>query len=390
MTTTPLTGLALVLLAGTLLTGCAAANSNEPECDPAPGLVIIAAVHQNTQAPSVPATLGCTLEATIAAEEPVVVIEVDGTPDKLLAETFEITTANEDARREDIAAATAHVVNTINAATADSDGSDLLTAIQTGADQARALGATGAHLIVLDSGLPDRGALNMTLPGMLAANPTEVADFLESTGSLPDLSGLTIELVSFGYVTAPQEPLTIAAKQTTVTIWTTVLERAGATVTDTPLARTGQGPDTPHTTRTVEVPKDPQPTWSTAEQAEPKTAVYDDTTALGFHPDSTELRDPTTATRELTPLAQWLTADPTRSVHIVGTTASAGTADGRAQLSLARADTIKALLVSLGADPVQITTEGAGYTATPPDRTPTGDLDPAAAALNRTVRISTK
>lgn len=390
MTTTPLTRLAPVLLAGTLLTGCAAANSNEPECTPAPGLVIIAAVHQNTQAPSVPATLGCTLEATIAAEKPVVVIEVDGTPDKLLGEIFEITTANKDARREDIAAATAYVVNTINAATADSDGSDLLTAIRTGADQARALGAPDAHMIVIDSGLPDRGALNMTLPGMLAANPTEVADFLTATGSLPDLSGLTIELVSFGYVTDPQEPLTVATQGNTVAIWTTVLEAAGATVTVTPLARTGQGPDTPHTTRTVEVPKDPEPNLPPDEPVEPETIVYDDTTALGFYPDSTALRDPSTATHELTPLAQWLTTDPIHTVHIVGTTASAGTPNGRAQLSLARADTIKALLISLGVHPDQITTEGAGYTATPPDRTPTGDLDPAAAALNRTVRISTK
>lgn len=387
MTATPLARLIPVLLAGTLLTGCAAANSSE--CDPAPGLVIIAAVHQNTQAPSVPATLGCTLEATIAAEEPVVVIGVDGTPDPLLAHTFEITTANEDARWDDISAAANVVVNTINTAKADSDGSDLLTAIQTGADQARALGAPSAHMIVIDSGLPDRGALNMTLPGMLGANPTEVADFLKATSSLPDLSGLTIELVGFGYVTAPQEPLTIAAQNNTLALWTTVLEAAGATVTDTPLALTGQGPDTPHTTQTIDVPKNPEPTFPPDEQDEPDTMVYDDTTALGFHPDSTELRDPTTATRELTPLAQWLTADPTRSVHIVGTTASAGTADGRAQLSLARAETIKALLVSLGANPDQVTTEGAGYTATPPDRTPTGDLDPAAAALNRTVRLTT-
>lgn len=386
MTTTPLTRLAAPLLVATALTGCAGAQA-EPACDAAPGLVLTVAVHQNTQAPGVPAALACALEATIAAEEPVVVIGVDGTPSVLLARTFEISDANRDAREADIAAAAAHVVDTINKAAADNDGSDLLAAIALGADQARALNAPTAHLVVIDSGLPDRGALDMTLPGMLAAHPTEVAAFLEATDNLPDLTGFTVELIGIGYVSAPQEPLTIATQHNTVDIWATTLQTAGATVTITPLARAGAGPDTPYTTRTVDVPDNPTP--PTPGTQPPAEAVYDDTTALGFRPDSTQLRDRDAAVQALTPLAAWLTADPTRTAHIVGTTASAGTEDSRARLAFGRAEAIKNLLVALGAHTDQITTHGAGYTATPPDRTPSGDLDPANAALNRTVRITT-
>lgn len=378
-----------VVLAGLLLTACSQASGSDedPTCQAESGLVLVVAVHQNTQAPSVPAPLGCTLESTIAAGSPVVVIGVDGTPSPLLAETFKISDANGDARQADIAAATNRVVGTINNATADADGSDLLAAIAMGADEARGLGASDARMIIIDSGLPDRGALNMTVPGMLGAVPAEVAEFLKVNDSLPNLTGLTAELVGFGYTTAPQIPLTIAAQNNTLQIWTSTLETAGADVIVTPLARTGNGPDTTFATKTVEVPADPTP--SSPDRGESRTEVYDDTTVLGFLPDSTELREPDAAQQLLLPLAHWLADEPGRSAHIVGTTASWGTEESRAWLSQARADAIKDLLASLGAGPEQISTEGAGYTATPPDRTPGGELDPALAVLNRTVRITT-
>ncbi len=388
MALTPIARLTPVILAtATLVAGCTVANSNEPVCEPAPGLVAVVSVHQNVQAPSVHSTLGCTLEATIAAGEPIVVVGVDGTPDTLLARTFEVTDANPDARRDDIAAATAAVVNLINTAEADSDGANLLMGIGMGADQARALGASNAHMIIIDSGVSDMG-LNMTQPGMLAAQPAEVADFLAASGSTLDLQGFSGELVGFGYVSAPQDQLPIAAQKNTVAIWTGVLESFGMTVTVTPLARTGAGPDTAYTTQTVDVPAPSMmPIDEPWEEAEPPDVVYDSTSALGFHDDSNELLDRIAAAAELAPVAQWLAADTGRSVHIVGTTASYGTKEGQVTRSLGRAETIKSLLVAAGADPTQISTEGAGYTANPPDRTATGAHDPAAAALNRTVHL---
>lgn len=378
----------VILAIATLVGGCTVANSNESVCEPAPGLVAVVSVHQNVQAPSVNRALGCTLEATIAAGEPIVVIGVDGTPETLLAQTFEVTDANPDARRDDIAAATAAVVNLINTAEADSDGSNLLMGIGMGADQARALGASHAHLVIIDSGLSDLG-LNMTQPGMLAAQPAEVADFLAASGSTLDLQGFSGELVGFGYVSAPQDQLPIAAQKNTVAIWTGVLESFGMTVTVTPLARTGAGPDTAYTTQTVDVPAPPMLAIDEPrdEVAEPPDMVYDSTSVLGFHDDSNELLDRIAAAAELAPVAKWLAADTGRSVHIVGTTASYGTKEGQVTRSLGRAETIKSMLVAAGADPTQITTEGAGYTANPPDRTATGAHDPAAAALNRTVHL---
>lgn len=376
-----------VALVAAVTVGCATAEAS-PTC-PTPstaptGLVLVVGTHQNVQAPGVPEALGCALKATIAARQPVVVVGVDGTPEVLLSTSFPVSDANPDATADDITAAVNTVVATVADAAADADGSDLLAGISMGADQARAAGAPNAHLAVIDSGLPDTGSLDMTAPGMLAADPAQVADFLQAQGALPDLGGFSIELVGFGYSTTPQAPLPQAAQSTTIGIWTTLAERAGAaSVAITPVVRTGEGPDTPHTTRTAPIPEPPRPPING------ETAVYDDTSALGFLPDSTTLRDPAAAAQALTDLAAWLAADPTRTAHIEGTTASAGTPDGRTHLSAARAETIRTLLVHLGANPDRITTHGAGYTATPPDRAPDGTLNPAAATLNRTVHITT-
>jgi outer membrane protein OmpA-like peptidoglycan-associated protein len=117
--------------------------------------------------------------------------------------------------------------------------------------------------------------------------------------------------------------------------------------------------------------------------------VFDDTTALGFLPDSTELRDPQAAARTLAGLAQWLNADRNRHVAITGTCASAGSKAGRARLSRARARAIKSLLVHVEVHSNQVSTQGLGYVADPPDRRADGTLDPARAAQNRAVSFTT-
>ena len=65
-------------------------------------------------------------------------------------------------------------------------------------------GAPHADLVLIDSGLDDRGALDFTVPGLVAATPAEVAGQLKASGNLPDLRGFTVILVGIGYTAAPQ------------------------------------------------------------------------------------------------------------------------------------------------------------------------------------------
>jgi outer membrane protein OmpA-like peptidoglycan-associated protein len=379
----PAAALALLSL-GAVSTSCATVTDECQATSPDAALVLIVGVHQNVPAPDVPKALACRLQATIATENPVTVIGVDGTPEVELAERFPVNNSNATVRGDDIERAIATVLGAVRHAAASSDGSALLAAVALAADQARSDRTPNAHLVLVDSGLADTG-LDLTQPGLLGADPEEVANFLAEQGALPDLTGLSIELVGFGYATAPQEPLTQAMRDSTIKIWTAVLTRAGATsVIVTPVPRTGEGPDTSYSTRTVPIP---EPTSWTQDTGGP--IVYDDTSALGFQPNSTELRDPAAALATLQPLALWLVAESSRGAEIVGTTSSWGTEEDRATLSKERAEAIRVLVVGLGASPDQINTRGAGYTAHPPDRAPDGSLDPVAAARNRAVRITT-
>lgn len=375
--------LALILLVVGTLAGCGTAKTQNASCPAPDGLVLVVGVHQNIQAPGIPESVGCTLQSTIAAKKPVVFIAVDGTPRMVLATTFPVTDVNPDAHAADLNAAAATVVNAVTSATPKSNGSNILAGISMGADEAKAQGAPNAAIVVIDSGLSDTGALDMTTPGMLAAQPDQVAWFLATHNNLPDLAGHTVNLVGFGYTTTPQTPVSQAAQTNTIAIWTALLQKAGSTVTTTPAVRTGEGPTTSFTTRTVAAPEETPMAFAST------TTVYDDAGSLGFQSNSNDLRDPEAADRTLAPLAGWLVADPARTAHITGTTSSDGTAEGRAQRSLGRAETIKAILISHGAAAHQISVEGAGYTADPPDHTAGGDIDPAAAAQNRTVRITT-
>src|SRR5258708_8388813 len=102
----------------------------------------------------------------------------------------------------------------VTAAGATSPGVDDLVALSIAADAARSAGAPHAELALLDSGLDDRGALDFTVPGILAATPAEVASQLKATGNSPDLHGLTVVLVGIASSALPPPPLSSNCRTT--------------------------------------------------------------------------------------------------------------------------------------------------------------------------------
>lgn len=345
-------------------------------------LILLVGTHGNAPGPDVPAMLACEIRATLQGGDPVAVVALDGDPAVVGTIRFASTAQNDTARGDDMTAAEKQVLDTVRGARATSDGSDLVAGLNVAADTATSLGSPHARIVVIDSGLPDRGALNMTTPGMIAADPSEVAGFLAGQHALDKVKGMTVDLIGIGYTTSPQQSLTPAMVANLTDILRQSLREAGATVRVRHAPRTGKAPDTPFTTVPAPLPASPQFTPN-------RTTVYRDTSALGFLPDTAVLRDPAAARTVVSDLAAWLRANPDRRARITGTCASDGTKAGRQRLSSERAERIKALLIDLGVNPDQVTTVGAGYIADPPDRRPDGSFDPAKAALNRSVRITT-
>jgi OmpA-OmpF porin, OOP family len=388
-----LAAVAIFLAAAALpVAGCSSILDPGPKattavhCADPHGLELIIGAHQDAPEPSLDPYLVCQLTVAIRAGEPVQIVAVSGRP-RLITLRLESVTGgtlaeqNSPRLQQDVQAVEAAIA----AARPDSPGVDDLEALSVAADAARTAGDPHAELVLIDSGLDDRGALDFTAPGMVAAAPAEVAQQLRDSRNLPDLRGFAVLLVGIGYTAPPQAPLPAKWRANVTQIWAAIVTSAGAAAEVIP--QPGQGPavSTGQPVRTIPVP----PTQSVS--VHPGASfVFTQESPVSFEPNSTAFIDPAAAIRALTPIARWLAADPTHYAWLEGTTADVGPLSGQIELSKLRAEHVRAVLISLGAPPWQIATRGVGskFREFKPDRSASGILLAGPAALNRSVRIT--
>ena len=375
-----------------LITGCASLSTpvvtttSAVHCHDAQATVLIVGAHRNSPAPSLDPPVMCQLTAAIRAGKLVRIVVASGQPQLITPQLVSVTggtLAQQDSPRAQ------HDVQLVEAAVAaarpDVPGADDLAALAVAADEARSAGAPHADLVLVDSGLDDRGALDFTVPGLVAATPAEVAGQLRASGNVPDLHGFTVFLVGIGYTAAPQPPLSDKWRGNVTQIWAAVLKAAGASVEIIP--QPGQGPSvsTDEPVRLVPVPVTPP-----AKPHTHTTIVFTGASPVRFQPDTTAFVDQAGAIQALVPIARWLAADRSRHAWLEGTTADVGPLSGQRALSVLRADHVRDVLISLGATAAQITTTGVGsdFPQFTRDRNAAGTLLAGPATLNRSVRIT--
>lgn len=386
----------LATLAAILTVGCssltgltsahtlAAAGCRRPD-----GVILIIGAHRDVPAPSLSPSqnprVACLVTAAIKAKKPILVVVAAGQP-KLIRPTL-VNSTGSLAQQDSpwVSQDLQRVEATVAAARPDSAGIDDLAAVVVAADAARAAGAPHAWLVLLDSGLDDRGALDFTVPGVLAAVPSDVARQLRGDGDLPHLSGFTVLLAGLGYTSPPQVLPSAKWRGDITAIWVALATAAGARVEVIPVPV--QGPSV----RTSEpVQQVPVPTQQPFTPVSGRTFVLDGESAARFRPDSTAFADPAAAARALARFARWLAANRARHAWLVGTTADVGPIVGQLRLSVRRAKRVRAELVVLGASLAQISVKGAGsdFPQFKRDRSPSGTLLAGPATLNRSVRIT--
>lgn len=210
---------------------------------------MIVSVHQNQPAPD-PADLACFLHAAVANEANIAIVAVDGSP-KIVARSRSagLSRTNKVSREKEISDRVLTLRQVIGSASADSDGSDLFAGVKLAADF---VGKSG-HIVIIDSGLTDTGVIDMTRPGTLSADAVKLAQSIRAELTALHLEDINVTMISFGYTSRPQLPLSPAQSDAVVNLWRQLFTTAGATVTVVPLPRTDDPPKTPFTTRPVPI-----------------------------------------------------------------------------------------------------------------------------------------
>lgn len=388
MPRTPTSSVLLAVGAVSVLTFGTACDSPEPRDDRtgSAAVVIVADTHANAPAPTLNEQAADLVRGAMVNGDEVALIRVSGSPElaDLRLRAVEGTTAGKDAAVESNLNRIERELQ--NGTTVD--GADDFEAISRAADTLRDEKAEHPAIVFTGSGLGDRGRLDFTAPGILAAAPEDVSTYLKSTDALPDLDGITVYLSGIGYTAGPQKPLDAAQRANVTAIWQAVLRASGAEVVEIPDARAGRPVETTATVKPVNVP-----TTTTPAMCSTKEIIFGQQSAVSFHAEEARFVDANSAAKALSPIASWLSEDRNRTAVIRGTTADdRGDRMRLKRLGQRRADAVASYLIAHGATRGQISSTGVGADFAEyvrPDADPeTGLLLPGPAAVNRSVRIA--
>lgn len=266
------------------------------------------------------------------------------------------------------------------------DGLDDWAAIRKAQVQLASVGGANPTIIVVDSGLNDRGVLSFARPGAIAAHPLDVAGRLRSAGQLLPLRGTRVLLQSVGATVAPQQTLCGNLVANVTQIYVKALEASGASV-DIDGASSGVGGVDPRGHAVTPVPV--APCDSVIPGCTISKRVFDDNSAVRFRPGEAEFLSKPAAEKALAPIATWLADGERRAVVITGTTARYASLASQVALATQRAEVVRRYFLSKGVRDSQMQVRGVGshFDAYENDRAPGGGLLPGPASRNRAIRL---
>ena len=372
---------AVVLAAMGLATGAVVTAGNSATAEPSGSFVVVVGGHAGMPPATLDGAAAAARDVAVAQQSDFAVVVADGAP-HLLGKARPLTadaTAEAD-RAEQRETNRRRVDDAVATARATTPETDLIGALAlAGRSVADRPGLR--TLVVLDSGLSTTGALDFGRPGMLDAHPTEVADTLADFGQLPDLRGFEVVFQGLGDTAPPQQPLDVARRTQLVALWTAVVQRAGAVTVDVEVSPlVGTPPPGLPPVRPLAV----DPGYTCASRRLTLSGG-----ALGFRPGKAVLLDSHRVEEVLRPYAEQMIGSRTLVAEVFGRYADVGDPAQRQTLTEFQAQEVANVLIALGVPIPQLRVKGFGSTfpGFVPDRDAAGHLDPAAAALNRTVII---
>jgi len=376
------------LVAAVALTACSA--EQEPDApiaaasgcpsDTAKPLTLVVGARMGSPVPALPPEVTTLIEAAVPQSQRLQVVRIDGQPTVALNADVKITSKNDDRRKREIAGHVEGITTFVAGMKPKQPEANVLGALA----EAGRVTPEGGTIVLMDSGLATSGALSYRDDSMFDVLASDEVAYLKAQSQLPDLKGRSVVLVGLGGTAEPQAELDNALRGRVEELWKTVVSVSGAACVDSVgIASRRNALDTTVPVTQIALPKKEETIVDCG------TTVLRDSGAVGFVPDQADLRDRGAAESTLQQLVDQV-AKGRQKVLLIGNTATVGPEQGLRDLSKARAETVKAILVQKGVAADRITTRGDG--ASGPnhenDLGPGGVLLPGPAARNRSVVVN--
>jgi outer membrane protein OmpA-like peptidoglycan-associated protein len=251
---------------------------------------------------------------------------------------------------------------TVNQALATSEEADILNAIALAADAVHSREADERHLVVVDSGMSTKGAIDLTQIQLENVDIDSLLEHLVNNVGLPDLTGVYVTWLGLGHASYPQESTEPNSRSRTLleSIWSAVLLESGAKNVDfrrdPPLSLESRE-DLPKVS-VVEL----HPTIPPPPPPSPPMQVLDEG-AAHFLPNKAVLKtNKEDVLYMLEDFILYLESNPEAQILIIGTTASPGSPQNLLELSTQRAQLIQEMLLETDRiSQEQIRTIGLGH-----------------------------
>lgn len=303
-----------------------------------------------------------TVKQAIASFGFVSVISIDGKPDIVAADNYQVDEqyrGNPELLMRMAKGAADNLLSDLSGIQANDEEVDVLEALRIAV---RTLDSApeGAEkeIIVIDSGLSTSGYLDFR-NNLLSADPEELADQLFEKQIIPNFEGITVKWQQLGDVYEPQKKLSPSQVAKLKEIWGTIIRETGGIFVAS------------ETIFSPEPVKDDLPIVSVVKlQAEEpiklkvnRTNDYDkgiiiDEKRVKFEEDSDKFAEPEKAFETISVIANDMKYNSKLNIVIIGTTAGDENTEYTYDLSKRRAEMVKDTLMNLDIEAIRMKTVG--------------------------------
>lgn len=334
-----------------------------------------------------------TIYSTILNYGYISVVNADGSPEVVLANSFDIDEkykkASKDKLAMDARSKATNLISGMQTVIADDPEIDYLEALRLAVRSLVSLeDYDSKQIIVLGTGLSTTGVLDFK-NNLISAEPDVIVELLNEKSEIPNFSDITVYWQQLGDVAAPQEAMTSAQKNKLQKIYGSLVEAGGGTfvyneIMANPVNESVEYPSvTP-----VDLPDDTPIAFEADDLDTEDDKAFEEPQVLSesqveFIGDQANYLYPDKAVENIRPIAEYLLKHDDVNIVLIGSTAGDSTNASTLKLSQERADAVKKTLIDLGVNADRITTIGMG--ASDPWHIPNAGYDGAAASANRKV-----